>query len=45
MDRKGIEVKKEFDKIVDKNIAKWSKLNRWLATERLGKQMIKEKSS
>lgn len=45
MDRERIEMKKEFDRIVDKNIVKWSRLNRWLATERLGKQLIRERSS
>ena len=38
-------MKKEFDEIVNKNIEKWSRLNRWLATERLGKQLIKNRSS
>jgi len=36
---------KEFEKIVNKNIEKWSRLNRWLATEKLGKQLIKNRSS
>jgi hypothetical protein len=33
---------KEFEQIVNKNIEKWSRLNRWLATERLGKKFIRE---
>jgi hypothetical protein len=36
---------KEFEQIVNKNIEKWFRLNRWLATERLGKQLIKNRSS
>jgi len=36
---------KEFEQIVNKNIEKWSRLNKWLATERLGKQLIKNRSS
>jgi hypothetical protein len=38
-------MRKEFDEIVNKNIEKWSRLNKWLATERLGKQLIKNRSS
>lgn len=38
-------MKKEFDGIVNKNIAKWSRLNKWLASERLGKKLIKKRSS
>ena len=34
---------KEFNKIVNKNINKWSRLNKWLATERLGKELIKSR--
>jgi hypothetical protein len=45
MDRERIKMKKEFDRIVDKNIAKWSRLNKWLAAERLGKQMIRKRAS
>ena len=45
MDRERIAMRKEFDKIIDKNIAEWSRLNKWLATERLGKELIKERSS
>lgn len=37
-------MKKEFDDVVDKNIEKWSRLNKWLGEERLGKRLIKEKS-
>lgn len=45
MDRERVVMRKEFDEIVDKNIEKWSRLNRWLATERLGRQLIKNRSS
>lgn len=45
MDSKGIDMKKEFDEIVDKNIEKWSRLNKWLAVERLGKKLIKNRLS
>jgi len=37
-------MRKEFDVIVSKNIEKWSRLNKWLATERLGKELIKNRS-
>jgi hypothetical protein len=43
MDREGFIMRKEFDDIVNKNIVKWSRLNKWLATERLGKQLIKNR--
>jgi hypothetical protein len=36
-------MKKEFDEIVNKNIEKWERLNKWLATERLDKRLIKNR--
>jgi len=30
-------MRKEFEEIVNKNLEKWKRLNKWLATERLGK--------
>ena len=38
-------MRKEFEEIVSKNLVKWKKLNKWLATERLGKKLIKERLS
>lgn len=43
MDKRGFDMNREFDRIVDRNIDKWSRLNNWLATERLGNYMIKNK--
>ena len=43
MDREGVEMNKQFDRIVNKNIDKWSRLNKWLATERLGKELIRSR--
>jgi hypothetical protein len=37
-------MKKEFNDIIDKNIGRWSRLNKWLGEERLGKRFIKERS-
>jgi len=34
-------MKNEFDKIVSRNISKWSRLNKWLEEERLGKELIR----
>lgn len=45
MDRERIVMRKEFDDIVNKNIEKWSRLNKWLATERFGKKLIKNRVS
>ena len=45
MGKERIDVRKEFDEIVNKNIEKWSRLNKWLATERLGKRLIKNRLS
>lgn len=43
MGRERVKMNKEFDRIVNKNINKWSRLNRWLATERLGKELIRSR--
>ena len=36
-------MRKEFEKIVNKNIVKWRRLNKWLATERLSKKLIEKR--
>jgi hypothetical protein len=36
-------MRKEFDEIVNRNIEKWSRLNRLLASERLGRELIKNR--
>jgi hypothetical protein len=33
-------MRKEFEEIVSKNLIKWKRLNKWLATERFGKKLI-----
>lgn len=38
-------MRNEFEEIVNKNVVKWKKLNKWLATERLGKELIKARLS
>jgi len=35
-------MRKEFEEIVNKNLEKWKRLNKWLAAERLGKKLIKK---
>jgi hypothetical protein len=36
-------MREEFEKIVNKNLIKWKRLNKWLASERLGKKLIKKR--
>lgn len=35
---------KDFEEIISKNIAKWERLDKRLASERLAKQLIKKKT-
>jgi hypothetical protein len=37
-------MRKEFEEIVNKNLVKWRRLNKWLATERFSKELIKKRS-
>lgn len=37
--------KKEFERIVNKNLNKWKRLNHWLATERLAEELIKAREA
>lgn len=37
--------KEEFERIVNKNLARWSRLNHWLATERLAKELIRKREA
>jgi len=38
-------MRKQFEKVVNKNLIKWKRLNKWLATERLGNELIKARMS
>ena len=38
-------MRKEFEEIVSRNLVKWKKLNKWLASERLGEELIKNRVS
>jgi len=37
--------KEEFERIVNKNLARWDRLNHWLATERLAEELIREREA
>ena len=43
MDRERNSIREEFERIISKNLVKWRRLNKWLAEERLGKELIKKR--
>jgi hypothetical protein len=43
MDYEGCTMRREFEDIVSRNLAKWERLDKWLATEKLARELIRKR--